>query len=284
MKFIESFKIDYNIDQMKYSKYYIAFLDVLGFKQLVSSKKKVDRNKIATYFALIKEITKNLKRIDSKKNIGSIVISDSVILSIPFGDNEHDQVRNLRQLCVAIGIIQYNLSMENVWIRGAISCGEAYFNPIEYAIVGPAYIQAYLLQENIAKYPRVIIDHKVIKELGLKSAQDFINKVNVQALYQQFANWRTNILFDWADSDLYPEKLTQDIALFIDYLSPMLVKENKDDAFKIIKNIQRNIYSSTEIYEKYRWVANYLIYMFGIRRDDDRYEHNREMLEFVVKL
>lgn len=147
-----------NKKDIKYSKYYVAYLDVLGFKDLVFSKLKKDKNTIEIYFGLIESVTSKLKKIKRKQKLGSIVISDSVILSVPHGINLRENIHNLRQLCLAVGIIQLALARRNIWLRGGITSGNAYFNPDENAIVGPAYINAYLL-EGKAIYPRVILDN-----------------------------------------------------------------------------------------------------------------------------
>ena len=50
-------------------------------------------------------------------------------------------------------------------MRGAITIGDAIVEDDGRYIIGPAYIQAYQLQENDAIYPRIIADNSVINEI-----------------------------------------------------------------------------------------------------------------------
>ena len=246
------------LNKIEYAEYYVAFLDVLGFKKLVLSKRKEDKRKIEEYFVLIEEVTEYLKRIKAKKDLGSIIISDSVILSVPIGETIQQQIENLRHLCVAVGKIQFALALKNIWLRGAISSGKAYFNPIENQVVGPAYIGAYLLETSQAKYPRVILDNKIIKELKADSAQDLIEKINNKKEGGlQFSNWSKDILFEWQHNDYLKKKLKKDVPLFIDYLHPVF--DNQTDFGKIISNIEKSMYSGNDVYSKFRWVTDYLL-------------------------
>ncbi len=246
--------------ELPYSNYYVAFLDILGFTNLVLSKKKNDKLKIEKYFALIGKVTERLKRIKSEHNFGSIIVSDSVILSVPFGNNLTEKIENLRQLLVAVGIIQFTLAGKNIWLRGAVSSGLAYFNPIENAIVGPAYVNAYLLEQKIAQFPRVIVDNKIIKELGKNSSQDLIDEINNKNEGGlNFNNWNSDILFDREDLPQSVVKLSQDVALFVDYLSPAFSSSNKSEFRRLMDYIELNIYSDNNIYNKFRWIVDYLL-------------------------
>jgi hypothetical protein len=245
-------------DVLPYSDYYVAYLDILGFKDLVKSKEHKDRKKIYEYFKLIEEITSDLKKIESQKDIGAIIISDSVILSVPFGAEEDENIDKLRKLCIAIQKIQFKLAEIDIWLRGAISSGEAYFDSKKNQIVGPAYINAYLLEERLAINPRVILDNKLINELKLDSAQMLIDKVNnVETCLQEYDALERNILFQWTEGGIQKIGLKKDVALFIDYLVYAFDEESR--LMTIVENIEYRIYSDNSIYPKFRWVTDYLI-------------------------
>ena len=243
---------------IEYSEYYVAFLDILGFKNLVFSNRPADKDKIQKYFGLIESVTEKLKLIKSKKNLGSIIISDSVILSVPAEGTTTNKLDKLRNLCVAVAKIQLELAMNDIWLRGAISSGKAYFDSERNNVVGKAYINSYLLEERQAIYPRVILDNKIINELKKGSAQNLIDKVNDKNNQEyKFTNWQTDILYSWEKKALLTKSLKQDLALFVDYLSPVIFDTKMFE--KVAKNIQQNIYSGNNIYPKFRWVLNYLI-------------------------
>jgi len=241
---------------ISYSKSFVAFLDILGFKDIVNkSRTNEGLKKLNEVFNTINQEIEELKKIPAKKKIGYITISDSIILSIPKSQNNNDNINILRHLCIAIGLIQKNLAMKNIWLRGAISSGDTYFDSKLNQIVGPAYVTAYTLQETIAKTPRVIIDSRIIHELGCESAYDLIDTIN--ELSQgglRYRNWQSPILHKWDDTNMI---LTRDVPLFIDYLSPFVINEMVD-LLKLIQIIKTNLYEDINLYNKYRWVADYL--------------------------
>ena len=212
---------------IQYENSYVAFLDVLGFKNLVFSKRNDDKVKLDQYFGVVNSAIQYLAGIPSKKKIGSIIISDSIILSVPHGQNRNDNLNILRNLCVAVGIVQQYLGLKDIWLRGGISSGETYFDSERGQIVGPANINSYHLENSIAIWPRVVLDSKIIEELNFQSATQFINEINqTDNGGLNYSNWGSSILFSWH----YPNKervglIDKDVALFIDYLSP-LVEDN----------------------------------------------------------
>ncbi len=265
--------IDFNKkEEINYEKSYVAFLDVLGFKNLVFSKKDEDKEKLNQYFGTVNSVVEYLKSIPAKKEIGSIIISDSIILSVPQGQSKEENIEKLRQLCVAVGLIQLILSTKNIWLRGAISSGDTYFNAEKNQIIGPAYINAYLLEENLAISPRIILDSKIIKELSFSSAIEFIDKMNmVEEGGLKYNNWGSSILFNWHDSDgKHTNYIEKDIPLFIDYLI-LLVEKDHDLLLKIIDNIENNIYQSTALYKKFKWVADYLSSLISKERKNENF-------------
>lgn len=247
------------IEDISYEKSYVAFLDILGFKNLVFSKKNGVPKKIKQYFGVVNSVIGYLGTIPSKRKIGSIIISDSVILSVPHGQNREDNINRLRHLCVAVGLIQQHLALKDIWLRGAISSGDTYFNSEKGQVVGPAYINSYLLEESTAISPRVVLDSKIIEELQFPSATEFIDEINNSDNGGlSFSNWGSSVLYSWRYPDGKPITLIeQDVALFIDYLSPVVEKNDKN-LISVIKNIESNMYKDTKIYIKYRWVADYL--------------------------
>ncbi|MBT9098312.1 hypothetical protein KFZ76_11410 [Methylovulum psychrotolerans] len=222
------------------------------------SKDRKNKEKISEYFQLIKEVTNSLNRLELKKDIATITISDSVIMAMPIDSNHGQNLNNLRQLCIAIQKIQFKLAEKNIWLRGAISSGEAYFNAKESQVVGPAYINAYLLEERLAINPRVILDNKLIGTLGFKSAGDMIKTINNHCLpNSEYNHEERDILFDWTGGGQPIDGLNKDVALFINYLSYAFLDEDK--LRTIIENIEKSIYADTQIYPKYKWVVDYLI-------------------------
>lgn len=247
-----------------YKKGFVVFLDVLGFKNMV----KNDRPKIKKYLDIVYEEIEKLQKIDDKNEIKSIVISDSIILSVDAKDDAHQNINIFSNLCLFVAFVQEALSLNNIWLRGAISYGDTFFDETRKQIVGDGYINAYLLESSHAIYPRVIIDNRIIKILEQSSSTELIQKVNDL----NPNNWKGNILFDWKKSNYSSVivlnkknssySFTKDIPLFIDYLGNIIELNNVNTINTLLNNIKESSYESTEIYHKFRWVANYLLTRF----------------------
>lgn len=263
-----------------YQKYFVAFLDVLGFKGLVLNSKSSNKLKIQQYFGNALNQIESLRSIESKKEIKSLIISDSVILSIPFADNHEENIKNLRSLCVAIGIFQYKMARINVWMRGAISNGDAFFDSTKHIVIGPAYIRSFELEQNFASYPRVIIDSRIINELGFSDAKSLIETINESNNGGlRYRNWLSpNIIFSWQ----YDTMLKHDLSLFIDYLSPLFF-DIKTTRESIIKNLKDNIYRM-EFYPKYRWIVDYLLSDYWILKEHLKMELSEQLFQELQKL
>lgn len=243
--------------QIKYKKSFVAYLDVLGFKNLVNQN-KIDN--IELYFTVINEEIEKLRKIQAKEDIGSIIISDSVILTMPQDTRDKSgNLQRLRQLCIAIGKIQQRLALDNIWFRGAIAGGDTYFDSKNNQIVGPAYINAFLLEEEFAIYPRVILDSKIIGQLGFTTANQLIISINKSYDSARVSDWGERIFFNWYEGNVSGKtSIHQDVPFFIDYIYPLVEKRDKVKLQKIIDNIKINIYEDIKIYPKHRWLTNYI--------------------------
>lgn len=263
-----------------YQKYYIAFLDVLGFKELVYSENK---NKIENYFGIVNSSIDYLKTIIDKQAIKSIIISDSIILSIGHGKNRQENISRLRNLCVAIGILQLNLAYKDIWLRGGVTSGNAYIDDDKSQVIGPAYIDAYLLEQNSAIYPRVIIDGKLINELNVSTCKEFISEINdANRDGLSYDNWGKSILFDWYHQN-NSFLLKQDIPLFVDYLAYAFEMFDNSSEYleSVVSNIEKNIYKNPKIYSKYVWVLNYIKAISSIHC---KQELSQNLLTIVEKI
>lgn len=129
-----------------FPKQHVAFIDVLGFSELVHRKQN---SQLEDYFQTITDILRELKMDDNQ--IQSINISDSIILITPKG------MTGFKRIVKTVRKIQRKLLFKNILMRGAISFGEVYFDEDLNIIVGKGYIRAYQL-ENEAIFPRVIIE------------------------------------------------------------------------------------------------------------------------------
>lgn len=137
--------------KIEYKKRLVAFIDVLGFKNLVFS---TDLVPIEKYYGFLLS-----KFADGaiKRKLDYLLISDSIVI---FCD---DTQENLFTLIKFAGILQSGLLSEGIIVRGAISRGDLFVDKDSNIIVGPGLVNSFSL-EAAAKYPRIIIDRRVVEQ------------------------------------------------------------------------------------------------------------------------
>jgi hypothetical protein len=136
---------------------FVAFIDILGFRSLMSRIAKGDRD----LFAKMRRILE-LTLEDERRKYGPILrglgetcemtcFSDSVIISDTV-ENYFSVVYSARDLCV-------RLLHEGVPVRGAILRGPLYHD--RRIAFGPGLVQAYELETSAAIYPRIIVTDEI---------------------------------------------------------------------------------------------------------------------------
>lgn len=128
-----------------YKKSIVAFIDILGFSDMVKKSGKE---------SMILEVLKGLKSLErdpfQQTDRNLLAVSDSVILSYQVNDGD-EIVALLDDLAFLLrGFVRYGLVL-----RGGIALGDLYHDDTG-VIFGPAYLEAYGL-EQIADYPRIIM-------------------------------------------------------------------------------------------------------------------------------
>lgn len=160
------------MEKVEYGECYIAFLDMLGFKKLINDS---SCDEIAGIFAKfsnrkpLKEVYLGNKNIISENTADALkmkVMSDSICFYIDVN------VTNAL-LCIIMSCIffQYELYQNNIpiFLRGSIVRGQLYAK--RDIIFGPGLTQAYLLEENNAKYPRIILTKETL--LSMKISKEY---------------------------------------------------------------------------------------------------------------
>lgn len=216
---------------------YVAYVDVMGFKDLVNSDKVEN---LEMYFSKIMEVLEKINK--DKEKIDSFLISDSIILIAD------ETVEGLKQLLTAIKRIQFGLLWKKILIRGAVSFGQVYYDKEKNIIVGKGFIRAYLLEQD-AVYPRVIIDPYIIGKIG-KDKTGFLIKINGTNEY------------DFEKRFIYQKsKFSQikDDGIFVDYANWSIRQSTISGLQSVYEKIVENLYAEQKLYSKYIWLRDYFI-------------------------
>lgn len=235
--------------EIEYKDRFIAFLDVLGFKKMVMSQ---EYKKINFYVNEVEFMVSNFEKIIKENGIdvkiGYIIISDSIIISAEKAKEFTENIFILSILCTTIGTLQAHLSVQDIWLRGAISSGQAYFDSEKNQVIGKAYIDAYLIESELLSNPQVVLDNKIINDFKLSSPGELIKQINnFDKDFTTLHNWKT---------DNYIKK---DFPLFIDYYQYYSNYKDLKIIEEVVSNIEKNVSSDIRLYSKFKWVANYFL-------------------------
>jgi len=226
----------------KYERKVVCFIDILGFSNIIkkttntSDSVKFEFQNIVNALNLIHDHFLEL-RMDYGNTIQVSQFSDSIVISFSAKNYEEMIVlfKNLKLVQVTL-LTDYRILM-----RGGIVIGEILHT--ESLLLGPALIDAYMLESKCAMSPRIVIDPKVIYRYN--KAVKAISELGV------------------TDKEIIIQKDFDD-TYYIDYFNfydiNFFVGDNPKEYFtSICKIIRDNINSSDiSIRVKYLWMRNKL--------------------------
>lgn len=187
---------------------FVAFLDILGFKDLIRSIENEGENSPHT-LKIVKSILNFMDEEAYEPNyssdlpvyeqVGDVVIerelgdprltyvSDCIIISA------EPTLDGFKALSHKIHKITSDLAVDGFFCRGAISKGKLFHR--SRILFGSAYVRAYQLEENSAKFPRVIVDPEILNffDLGdgkVPLAPAFFGLDSDGFYYQRYWTWQ----------------------------------------------------------------------------------------------
>lgn len=152
------------MSSLKYVNFYVAYIDILGFRNITKDI-KWNPAKIYSVLKMVgKDVPKPINRVSIEdihyENIRSYIMSDSIVYYID--SSTKNAFMTLTYFCsILLGTTLMN--MDPVLCRGAIVKGDLFRD--EDILFGPALTDAYELEKTISIYPRIIIDEKITENL-----------------------------------------------------------------------------------------------------------------------
>lgn len=215
----------------------VAFLDILGFKSMVEESKD-DKKKFDQILNALR-VMKFRKRGNNKEerqegNFVSI-FSDSIVISY----HESSLRQALFDLIEDVMNLQNELLEYRVLCRGGIAVGKLYHSKTK--VFGPALIQAYCLEKDMAKYPRVVLEKSILEQC---------NKADCKELHSDLP---TNQIMQYLCRDEQNPSL-----LYVDYLHRFIPKYLHDYNQHINECIEDGLKMiDPSISNKYEWLKKY---------------------------
>jgi hypothetical protein len=219
-----------------YSERYVAFVDILGFSNIVrASVSSPDQ---------AEELAKILQRLANRTTSTGISDADD-FLGQSFSDcivlSENATPKGLLYLLQTLTFVSLDLLSNGILVRGGIAKGQLHHT--DKVVFGPALIEAYRLESQIAKFPRIILDR-----------------------YAR-ADFKQNKIGDGVDPLIRPEiQLDNDGPPFLDIFSPFRAPSlGSHERLQMIADscrayIQDQLNSSIYdpgVFEKLRWLTIY---------------------------
>jgi len=171
---------------MDYEERFVAFIDIVGFKDLI--KRSIGPIRSVTP-AEIREALEVPQPIGSDKIILSQIgdISDSGHRMATFSDciaiTTIPTEKGLMHLLHHVSQIGFKLIRMKILCRGGITRGLIYHD--DKAIFGPAMINAVEMEKNDAKYPRIILNSDIVQY----GHQSTINKIFKRFVLEDDDGW-----------------------------------------------------------------------------------------------
>lgn len=253
--------------EKNYEDYLVAFIDVLGFASLVNNSESSheDFNKIKfalSEFSKLQEkstweenkVLVEVEECAQKKNLDDFYIenmvrcfcfSDSIIITVKANEYVNERTSALIAILSKIGAY---LLAEGILIRGVIDLGKMYVdeNPKSSIVFGPSIVEAYKLEQEQAKYPRIILSRNLICKLNYP-----ITTKNQRYPYHQYITRFEDGLVGFTQlSFLLVMSNAPDVIPKDDYR--ILVKRIKD---KLINELDNNM-TNSNVFEKYNWLKD----------------------------
>ena len=240
-----------------YSENYVAFLDLLGFKDLCRTKLRCEEIKaIFNDIELLKWCFDNTLSLlmfseGIRQQCTFTVMSDSIIISAPANDE------GLSFMLFLCGKIQ-NMLLKNphtILLRGGIAKGSFY--KLDNLTFGPALIDAYTLENSVAFYPRVVISEEIVSDLRQRN----IIANSKSTVERYLKKYRDNQDSSQPQIELFIQKSKDDSYSFVDYLNPLelITLRQQPETIQTIRNhiIDGCLDQNTRHQQKYRWLLCY---------------------------
>lgn len=223
-----------------YKECFVAFIDILGFKNIIGKYNYDDLVKIFDELSSF-EPHPLVRKPELYEHIGYSIMSDSIIVYIE--TVYEDSFIALADVC---NQIQIRLSSLNppVMVRGGIACGNLHHK--DNVLFGDALTKAYILESTLAKYPRIVFTEethiKALKNMGRLYVFDY-NKMyyNIDEDMLYYIDYMHTFCFIPSLGELDQETI---IKFDNDYF---------DRLYKYVED-QLAILTDSSVREKYLWL------------------------------
>jgi hypothetical protein len=224
---------------------YCAFVDVLGFRELLRrlNASRTAVNEIRTLLATVHNPPGPASKMFKGSDFRAQSISDAVVLSA------ENSLAGISHILHALEELSLAILQAGFFIRGALVKGRLYHD--SQMVFGEALVNAYHLESQVARFPRVMVTSEIIDELP-----ELINTGKT--------DWSFRWSFESADDGPWHLDVLKSVVQTVENESKANPGKYNRDVFETYAamrtQIQRRLSDATDNpqhYEKVRWLANY---------------------------
>jgi hypothetical protein len=148
--------------QIQYQEAIVTFIDILGFKNILSNSTENEIYEILQLF----HSQYNKNNLTNSNILGRTYFSDihffsDSVVRVKYTDYEDMYLNAATDEVISLAVIQLELLKRNIYIRGGCTKGMIYSDSSSNILYGPALIDAYNIESNISLYPRIVISEGV---------------------------------------------------------------------------------------------------------------------------
>lgn len=226
-------------------KYLVGYIDLLAGKSLILNDK--EDKELNVVYQCYCEMKSTVDRLSSFAPIPYTIkiFSDNIVVAILSDEtmlNDNNPIVALNRMVTIVGYFQRLLLQHNILTRGSITYGDLYIDDL--MVWGAALLDAYNLENNIAKFPRVVISENVVKIVS--SITDvpeellFINNIIKDSDGLLFLNY-LNFPKDKGVSKLINDSFEKTNSLVEENTDPRILEKlnwHRDYLLSLIENIK----------------------------------------------
>lgn len=162
--------------EITYTQRYCAFIDILGFTNLIGDirREKVSFGKIRDLLRKVHEPTKFSVSGVVALDVRATSISDAIALSADFS------VAGLAGLIDTITRLALGVLEAGYFVRGGLCRGLLYHD--QDMVFGDALIEAYKMENTVARYPRIMVSKQVHDEAVASNLHNYFRPHLKQSL------------------------------------------------------------------------------------------------------
>ncbi len=260
----------------------IAFIDILGFKDIVKQS-ETDSSKIDLIYSVLEYLKdwektekwdlkfveieesaqyKGVSNFDLRGKTNSTSFSDSIVVSVKIDRNVNEMASTLIVNLAYIGTV---LLEKGILFRGGLTIGNL-IHIDNGTVFGQGLIDAFMLETRSAKYPRIVLSDKLLKELNYPLE----TKRNGYPYHQYLDR------FDDGCVGFHQLIYYQVIESWTG-MTPELLTESLSKVRKVIISGLDSSFEKPEVFEKYKWLKeqyNKLIILSDFNFDTTKTEEN----------